>query len=110
MPIECGMSAELVRNQCGTSAERNETKAIETTNMPQSKRNFIIHGLSCTFPGIGHFHRRGAKTFLRKIRAKPPVPDSEKTDAVKILYAASNILYHLTDPLLSACAQNLLHA
>jgi hypothetical protein len=55
--------------------------------MPESKGNFIVHGLTGTFPGIGTFHRRGNKTFLRKIRAKPSVPDSDKQSAVKQRFA-----------------------
>jgi hypothetical protein len=55
--------------------------------MPESKNNFVVDGLSGTFAGIGTFHRRGGKTFLRKIRAKPTVPDSEKQLAVKKRFA-----------------------
>ena len=51
--------------------------------MPESKNNFVVHGLSGTFAGMGTFHIRGKKTFLRKIRAKPSVPDSEEQAAVK---------------------------
>lgn len=55
--------------------------------MPESKGNFIVYGLTGTFSGIGTFHRRGNKTFLRKIRAKPSVPDSKKQVAVKQRFA-----------------------
>ncbi len=55
--------------------------------MPESKNNFIVHGLSGTFAGIGTFHIRGRKTFLRKIRAKPSVPDSKEQAAVKKRFA-----------------------
>jgi hypothetical protein len=55
--------------------------------MPESKDNFIVHGLSGTFAGIGTFHKRGRKTFLRKIRAKPSVPDSKEQMAVKKRFA-----------------------
>jgi hypothetical protein len=55
--------------------------------MPESKNNFIVDGLSGTFAGIGTFHRRGRKTFLRKIRAKPSVPDSKEQVAVKKRFA-----------------------
>jgi hypothetical protein len=55
--------------------------------MPQSKNNFATHGLSGTFPGIGTFYIRAGKTFLRKIRAKPSVPDSEEQVAVKKRFA-----------------------
>jgi len=55
--------------------------------MPESKNNFVVEGLTGTFAGIGTFHRRGGKTFLRKIRAKPAVPDSEKQLAVKKRFA-----------------------
>ena len=55
--------------------------------MPESKNNFIVHGLSGTFTGIGTFHIRGHKTFLRKIRAKPSVPDSKDQVAVKKRFA-----------------------
>ena len=55
--------------------------------MPESKDNFIVHGLSGTFAGIGTFHKRGRKTFLRKIRAKPSVPDSKEQVAVKKRFA-----------------------
>ena len=55
--------------------------------MPESKNNFIVDGLSGTFAGIGTFHRRGRKTFLRKIRAKPSVPDSKEQLAIKKRFA-----------------------
>jgi len=55
--------------------------------MPESKDNFVVHGLSGTFAGIGTFHKRGGKTFLRKIRAKPSVPDSKEQLAVKKRFA-----------------------
>jgi hypothetical protein len=55
--------------------------------MPESKNNFIVHGLTGTFAGIGTFHIRGRKTFLRKIRAKPSVPDSKEQVAVKKRFA-----------------------
>ena len=55
--------------------------------MPESKDNFVVHGLSGTFAGIGTFHIRGRKTFLRKIRAKPSVPDSKEQIAVKRRFA-----------------------
>ncbi len=55
--------------------------------MPESKDNFIVAGLSGTFAGIGTFHKRGRKTFLRKIRAKPSVPDSQEQVAVKKRFA-----------------------
>ncbi|HET7003695.1 MAG TPA: hypothetical protein VFI33_20375 [Puia sp.] len=55
--------------------------------MPESKDNFVVQGLSGTFAGIGTFHRRGKKTFLRKIRAKPSVPDSKEQVAVKERFA-----------------------
>ena len=55
--------------------------------MPESKDNFIVAGLSGTFAGIGTFHKRGRKTFLRKIRAKPSVPDSKEQVAVKKRFA-----------------------
>ena len=47
--------------------------------MSESKDNFVAHGLS----GIGTFHIRGRKTFLRKIRAKPSEPDSKERIAEK---------------------------
>jgi hypothetical protein len=56
-------------------------------NMPLSKNNFIVHGLSGTFSGIGTFHTRGHKTFLRKIRAKSSVPDSKEQAAIKKRFA-----------------------
>ena len=52
--------------------------------MPESKNNFVVHGLSGTFAGIGI---RGRKTFLRKIRAKPSVPGSKEQVAVKKRFA-----------------------
>jgi len=55
--------------------------------MPESKNNFVVRGLSGTFAGIGTFHIRGRKTFLRKIRAKPSVPDSIEQVAVKKRFA-----------------------
>ena len=55
--------------------------------MPESRNNFVVHGLSGTFAGIGTFHIRGRKTFLRKIRAKPSVPDSKEQVAVKKRFA-----------------------
>jgi len=55
--------------------------------MPESRNNFIVHDLSGTFAGIGTFHIRGRKTFLRKIRAKPSVPDSKEQIAVKKRFA-----------------------
>ena len=56
--------------------------------MPESKNNFVVHGLSGTFAGIGTFHNRGRKTFLRKIRAKPSVPGLKEQVAVKERFAA----------------------
>ena len=69
-------SAGLVRNECGTGGEpvqKENLKTIElkNNNMPESRNNFVVHGLTGTFAGIGTFHIRGGKTFLRKIRAKP---------------------------------------
>lgn len=58
-----------MRNECGT------------------KNKLATHGLSGTFPGIGTFHVRAGKTFLRKIRAKPIVPDSKEQVAVKERFA-----------------------
>jgi hypothetical protein len=55
--------------------------------MPESRNNFIVHGLTGTFEGIGTFHTRGRKTFLRKLRAKPSVPDSKEQVAVKKRFA-----------------------
>ena len=55
--------------------------------MPESKDNFIVHGLTGTFAGLGTFHKRGGKTFLRKIRAKPSVPDSKEQAAIKKRFA-----------------------
>jgi hypothetical protein len=55
--------------------------------MAEYKNNFATYSLSGTFAGIGTFHNRGGKTFLRKIRAKPSVPDSEKQTAVKKRFA-----------------------
>ena len=55
--------------------------------MPESKDNFIVQGLSGTLARIGTFHKRGRKTFLRKIRAKPSVPVSKEQVAVKIRFA-----------------------
>ena len=55
--------------------------------MPESRNNFVVQGLSGTFAGIGTFHTRGRKTFLRKIRAKSSVPDSEEQIAVKKRFA-----------------------
>ncbi len=55
--------------------------------MPESKDNFVVAGLSGTFAGIGTFHKRGGKTFLRKIRAKPSVPDSKEQLAIKKRFA-----------------------
>ena len=55
--------------------------------MPESRNNFVVHGLSGTFAGISTFHIRGRKTFLRKIRAKPSVPDSKEQVAVKKRFA-----------------------
>jgi hypothetical protein len=55
--------------------------------MPESRNNFVVHGLSGTFAGIGTFYIRGGKTFLRKIRAKPSVPDSKEQVAVKKRFA-----------------------
>jgi hypothetical protein len=74
-----------VGNQC----RRGNLKRIElkNNNMPESRNNFIVHGLSGTFAGIGTFHIRGRKTFLRKIRAKPSVPDSTEQIAVKKRFA-----------------------
>ena len=84
----CRTSAERVRNRWGTSAEGQfEKDRIKKKNMPESKDNFIVHGLSGTFAGIGTFHKRGGKTFLRKIRAKPSVPDSKQQVAVKKRFA-----------------------
>ena len=85
-------SAERVRNECGTGGEpvrKDNLKKIELKkkNMPESKNNFVVHGLSGTFAGIGTFHIRGRKTFLRKIRAKPSVPDSKEQIAVKKRFA-----------------------
>jgi hypothetical protein len=64
-----------------------ERDSIKKKNMPESKDNFIVKGLSGTFAGIGTFHVRGHKTFLRKIRAKSSVPDSEKQAAIKKRFA-----------------------
>jgi hypothetical protein len=69
-------SAGRVRNECGTGGEpvqKENLKRIELkiNNMPESRDNFVVHGLTGTFAGIGTFHIRGGKTFLRKIRAKP---------------------------------------
>jgi hypothetical protein len=74
-----------VRNQC----RRENLKRIDlkNKNMPESKDNFIVHGLSGTFAGLGTFHKRGRKTFLRKIRAKPSVPDSKEQAAIKKRFA-----------------------
>ena len=55
--------------------------------MPESKNNFVVQDLTGTFAGIGTFHNRGRKTFLRKIRAKPSVPDSKEQIAVKKRFA-----------------------
>ena len=55
--------------------------------MPESKDNFVVAGLSGTLAGIGTFHKRGRKTFLRKIRAKPSVPDSKEQLAIKKRFA-----------------------
>lgn len=55
--------------------------------MPESKNNFVVDGLSGTFADIGTFYRRGGKTFLRKIRAKPSVPDSKKQVEIKKRFA-----------------------
>ena len=55
--------------------------------MPESKNNFTTYGLTGTFSGIGTFYRRGGKTHLRKIRAKPSVPDSKEQIAVKQRFA-----------------------
>jgi hypothetical protein len=69
--------------------QKDNLKTIElkNKNMPESRNNFIVHGLSGTFAGIGTFHIRGRKTFLRKIRAKPSVPDSKEQVAVKKRFA-----------------------
>jgi hypothetical protein len=48
-------------------------KTIKKKNMPESTDNFIVHSLSGIFTGIGTFHNRGRKTFLRKIRVNPSV-------------------------------------
>jgi hypothetical protein len=55
--------------------------------MPESKDNFIVQGFSGTLAKLGTFHRRGGKTFLRKIRAKPSVPDSKEQTAIKKRFA-----------------------
>ena len=55
--------------------------------MPESGNNVIVHGPSGTFAGLGTFHIWGRKTFLRKIRAKPSVPDSKEQVAVKKRFA-----------------------
>ncbi len=55
--------------------------------MPESRNNFVVRGLSGTFAGIGTFHTRGNKTFLRKIRAKSSVPDSKVQVEVKKRFA-----------------------
>jgi len=55
--------------------------------MPESRNNFVVHGLSGTIAEIGTFHIRGRKTFLRKIRAKPAVPDSIQQVAIKKRFA-----------------------
>ena len=55
--------------------------------MPESRNNFVVAGLTGTFAGIGTFYIRGRKTFLRKIRAKPSVPDSKEQVAVKKRFA-----------------------
>jgi hypothetical protein len=55
--------------------------------MPQSKNNFIVHGLSGTFEGIGTFYTRAGKTFLRKNSAERSVPDSAKQSANKQRFA-----------------------
>ena len=46
--------------------------------MPEFRNNFVVHSLSGTFAGLGIFHIRGRKTFLRKIRAKPSLSDSKE--------------------------------
>ena len=55
--------------------------------MPESKNNFVVHGLSGTFSDIDTFLRRGNKTFLRKICAKPSIPDSKEQVAVNKRFA-----------------------
>ena len=55
--------------------------------MPESKENFIVQGFTGTFAGLGTFHKRGGKTFLRKIRAKPSIPDSKEQAAIKKRFA-----------------------
>jgi hypothetical protein len=69
--------------------QKENLKSIElkNNNMPESRNNFVVHGLSGTFAGISTFHIRGRKTFLRKIRAKPSVPDSKEQVAVKKRFA-----------------------
>jgi hypothetical protein len=67
--------------------ENLKTIELKNNNMPESRNNFVVHGLTGTFAGIGTFHIRGGKTFLRKIRAKPTVPDSEEQTAVKKRFA-----------------------
>jgi hypothetical protein len=79
------MSAEPVRNQC--RRDNQKTIEIKKGKMSESKNNFVVHGLSGTFAGIGTFHIRGHKTFLRKIRAKPSVPDSKEQAAIKKRFA-----------------------
>jgi hypothetical protein len=73
-------------NQC--RRENLKTIELKNNNMPESKNNFVVHGLSGTFAGIGTFHNRGRKTFLRKIRAKPSVPGLKEQVAVKERFAA----------------------
>ncbi len=55
--------------------------------MPESRNNFIVDGLSGTFAGIGTFHKRGRKTFRRKIPAKPSVTDTKEQLAIKKRFA-----------------------
>jgi len=55
--------------------------------MPESRNNFVVHRLSGTLAGIGTFHIRRGKTFLRKIRAEPSVPYSKEQVAVKKRFA-----------------------
>ena len=87
----CRTSAERVRNECGTGGEpvqkgKPENDRIKKTNMPESRNNFIVHGPSGTFAGIGTFHIRGRKTFLRKIRAKPSVSETYIRYALKYAF------------------------
>jgi hypothetical protein len=41
-------------------------ETLNQQNMPDSKDNMMVHGLSVTLPGLGTFHIRGGQNLSKK--------------------------------------------